>query len=257
MNLAHRFFIFLFMPLRWLLAEPPAGANWTPIPQFTDEFDLKELDLKKWQIGNPEKWLGREPGMFMDHNVTVQNGMLRLQMKAEELVNAPAGYKEFSCASVCSRNRIRYGYFEAKMKIMNSKGSSAFWFYHHAKDLWTELDVFEMCAGGSPEGGKLHTNAVIHYGPGVPNQIADTASFLMPDDPSQNFHVYGFEWDIQFLYWYLDGKLVRKKPNVHWQQTLYLLFDTEIMDPWFGRPEKSTLPSTFEIDYVRAWQKKG
>ena len=58
------------------------------------------------------------------------------------------------------------------------------------------------------------------------------------------------------LRWYVDGKLIRRVENVHWRQTLHLLFDTEIMETWFGLPDKSTLPSVYEIDYVRAWQKR-
>jgi beta-glucanase (GH16 family) len=239
-----------------LQADPPEGAKWTPIPEFTDEFDAKELDLKKWQRGNPT-WRGREPGLFMDHNISLQNGKLLLKMQAETLVNAPAGYHDFSCASVTSRNRIRYGYFEMKAKIMASKGASAFWFFNNTPELWTEIDVFEMCAGGSKEAGKIHTNVHVMHGPGISKELALPESFLMPDDPSQNFHIYGLEWDLSFIRWYLNGKLVRKQENTHWRQTLYLLFDTEVMDPWFGIPDKATLPSVYEIDYIRAWQKRG
>ena len=111
-------------------ADPPPGAKWTPIREFTDEFEGKDLDLQKWQRGNPN-WLGREPGLFVDQNVTVQDGKLQLCIKAENPPNAPKGYHDFTCACLTSRNRVRYGYFEIRTKIMNSKGSSSFRFFNN------------------------------------------------------------------------------------------------------------------------------
>ena len=238
-----------------LQADPPPGIKWIPIREFTDEFEGKDLDLQKWQRGNPN-WLGREPGLFTDQNVTVKDGKLELYLKAENPKDAPKGYSDFTCACVTSRNRVRYGYFEIRAKIMNSKGSSSFWFFNNTPEIWTEIDVFEMCAGGSKESGKIHTGAHVFHAPGVTKEITVPESFLLPAAPEQDFHIYALEWDIENLRWYMDGKLIRRLENTHWRQTLHLLFDTEIMDSWFGRPEKSSLPATYEIDYVRAWQKR-
>ena len=44
--------------------------------------------------------------------------------------------------------------------------------------------------------------------------------------------------------------------NTHWHQPLYLIFDSETMPEWFGMPEDKDLPSTFSVEYVRAWKKK-
>ena len=37
---------------------------------------------------------------------------------------------------------------------------------------------------------------------------------------------------------------------------LYLTFDSETMPEWFGMPKDEDLPSTFSIEYVRAWKRK-
>jgi len=236
-------------------ADPPPGAKWTPIREFTDEFEGKDLDLQKWQRGNPN-WLGREPGLFVDQNVMVQDGKLQLCIKAENPPNAPKGYHDFTCACLTSRNRVRYGYFEIRAKIMNSKGSSSFWFFNNTPEIWTEIDVFEMCAGGSKEAGKIHTGAHVFHAPGVTKEVSVPESFVLPAAPEQDFHLYALEWDVDNLRWYVDGKLIRRVENIHWRQTLHLLFDTEIMETWFGLPDKNALPSVYEIDYVRAWQKR-
>ena len=56
---------------------------------------------------------------------------------------------------------------------------------------------------------------------------------------------------------YVDGVLVRSVENTHWHQPLYLIFDSETMPGWFGMPDDADLPSTFSVEYVRAWKKKG
>ena len=238
-----------------LPADPPSGGNWTAIPEFTDEFEGRELDLKKWQKGNPT-WQGREPGLFVDANIAIKDGKLLLGMQFDQHTKMPAGYHDYTCASVTSRNRVRYGYFEMRAKIMNNKGSSAFWFFHNTPETWTEIDVFEMCAGGSPEAKKLHTNAHVFHAPGVTKEIAQPESFPLSAPPEQDFHLYALEWDVDNLRWYVDGKLVRRLENTQWRQSLHLLFDTEVMEAWFGLPEKATLPATFQIDYLRTWQKR-
>jgi len=52
----------------------------------------------------------------------------------------------------------------------------------------------------------------------------------------------------------VDGQLVHTVQNTHWRQPLYLIFDSETMPEWFGMPEDADLPSTFSIEYVRAWK---
>jgi hypothetical protein len=68
------------------------------------------------------------------------------------------------------------------------------------------------------------------------------------------FHLYGVEWDPEDIKYYVDGVLVRQVQNTHWHQPLYLIFDSETMPDWFGMPEDKDLPSTFSIEYVRAWK---
>ena len=36
----------------------------------------------------------------------------------------------------------------------------------------------------------------------------------------------------------------------------YLTFDSETMPEWFGMPKDEDLPSTFSVEYVRAWKRK-
>ena len=36
----------------------------------------------------------------------------------------------------------------------------------------------------------------------------------------------------------------------------FLIFDSETMPGWFGMPDDTDLPSTFSVEYVRAWKRR-
>ena len=80
--------------------------------------------------------------------------------------------------------------------------------------------------------------------------------FEAPEDLADAYHVYGVEWDEKEIKYYFDGVLLRSGPNTNWRQPLYLNFDTETMPDWFGLPKDEDLPSTYSIEYVRAWKKR-
>ena len=63
-------------------------------------------------------------------------------------------------------------------------------------------------------------------------------------------------WSKDEITYYVDGVPVQRLENTHWHQPLYLIFDSETMPDWFGMPRNSDLPSTFSVEYVRAWNRK-
>ena len=141
---------------------------------------------------------------------------------------------------------------------MNSGGSSSFWFQQDETPGWvTEIDVFEI--GGKAKGfeHKYHMNLHVFR------------------TPTEKKHwAIGGDWDAP---WRLADDLPRLRPrlgqgrtssstwmacwsdrveNTHWHQPLYLIFDSETMPEWFGMPDDKDLPSTFSVEYVRAWKKQ-
>jgi beta-glucanase (GH16 family) len=188
--------------------------------------------------------------------VTVGDGKLRLTMRKDEtpLELKGQGYHDYSSAAVQSTGKVLYGYFEIRAKAMRSAGSSAFWFYDNAPKEWTEIDVFEI--GGRAKGFERKDNITLH----VMKTPADERHWQIGDawiataDLDADFHVYGLEWNAKDLKFYFDGALIRQGPNTHWHQPLTLNFDSETMPDWFGMPHDEDLPSTYAIDYVRAWK---
>jgi beta-glucanase (GH16 family) len=240
------------------IPSPGINGDFTLIPELSDEFEGNALDTLKWHSNNPT-WLGRQPAFFSKNNVSVSDGALHLTMRLEESSRylEERGYHTYSSAAVRSKYKVKYGFFEIKARAMDSHGSSAFWFYHDTPDLWTEIDVFEICGKGE-RGNQYNMNVhvfrtpLVRYPPGEhkSNHGEWSAPFRFADD----FNIFALEWTPFVIRWYVNGKEVRTIENTHWHQPLTLNFDSETMPDWFGLPDPDDLPSTFSIKYVRSWR---
>lgn len=241
---------------RYPLWDQDNRGNWQLFEPMTDRFKGHRLDPMKWSDHYPT-WLGRQPAWFNPENVRVANGLTltaRVQDAPPNL--APQGYHTFSTAAVQSKSEVLYGAFEIRARPMNSSVSSAFWFSSNDHDHATELDVFEI--GGKAKGFERKDHMTVHVWntPEVHDHQGLGGVFLNDKPLADEFHTYGFEWDPQEIKFYFDGVLVRKGPNPYWHYPLVMDFDCETMPDWFGLPDPADLPSTFSIDYVRAWQHK-
>jgi beta-glucanase (GH16 family) len=231
---------------------------WVKYDPMSDEFGTDSLDTDKW-VRNMHWWKGRQPALFKAENVTVENGRLLLTMRKEPVPEEyrKQGYHDYTSAALHSRDQTCYGYFEVKARPMNSGGSSSFWFQQDASPGWaTEIDVFEIGGKASGHENKYHMNLHVFRTPDEKRHWSVGGDWDAPWRLADDFHVYGLEWDAELVRYFVDGVLVRWVRNTHWRQPLYLIFDSETMPNWFGMPDDKDLPSTFQIEYVRAWKKK-
>ena len=249
------------------LSDQKNTGDWKKLEALSDEFNGASLDATKWWDHNP-RWYGRAPSRYLAQNVSQGAGKLGITMSTdktlpvEDLYKNGQLYQDYAAASVVSKTPVRYGYFEIRAKAMNSAGSSAFWFYGGATDkqganYGTEIDVFEI--GGKAPGYEnsygMNAHVTAHPEKGDKNVSAGgtwKAQFHFADD----YHVFGLEWTPDFIKYYVDGVIVRSVKNTFWKTPMVMIFDTEIMTDWLGLPNSTDLPSTFLIDYVRAWKNK-
>ncbi len=240
------------------LSDQQNEGQWVKFEPMSDEFEGRELDRSKWVLGM-YWWKGRQPALFSDTNVTVSDGKLRLTMRKEKLPleAEKQGYKDYTSAALHTKVRTAYGYFDVKAKPMSSAGSSSFWFQQDDNPAWgTEIDVFEI--GGKAKGFENKYNMTLHVfkTPTETKHWQVGGVWLAPWRLADAYHVYGLDWNKDELKFYVDGVVVRSVENTHWHQPLFLIFDSETMGDWMGMPKDEDLPSTFNIEYVRAWKRK-
>ncbi|MCG6186832.1 family 16 glycosylhydrolase [Maribellus maritimus] len=236
---------------------PLSKGEWEYISEWSDEFNGNTLDTTKWYPRNPG-WKGRKPGYFSPANVSVKDGKMILTSKTEDLPDLPEGYHTFTTAAVKSKAFMLYGYYEIRFKPMDSRCSSAFWFYSIEPDLWTEIDVFEICGKHpTPEMEQKYFMTVhVMKHPEVKEKTKSSELWETPSRLANQFWIAGLEWDEKEIKWYLNGELIRVKQNKYWHQPLNMNFDSETFPSWFGLPDPKDPAGHFEVDYVRVWKRK-
>lgn len=272
-------------------SDPSNNDGWILNTEMSDEFDGDSLDKSKWWIlgenGNyRNKWKGRAPGQYASHNVKVENGELVLLSQWEPSFNfanetnngvwyggtttAADGSKPITQSCILSEKFFKYGYMEIRAKIADAPVTSAFWTtgYH------SEIDMVENYGKrpiGNPENTsqalekKYRTN-MINWDPDAPSNHKNwKVEDNMHTRLAENYHVYGFEWDRNYIKTYFNGALVRQvsrtelEANNQWRhdapQEIWL--DSEVFH-WYGLPSANDLanPGEFKVDYVRIWQKQ-
>lgn len=237
---------------------PPAGTNWVPVPELTDEFNGSELDQTKWELGNGN-WKGRPPAYFDPRNVVVADGKLALQLKRVDyasdplLAKLPKEFHTWTSASLHSRFMPLYGFIEIRAKPVMATASSAFWFSHDG----AEIDVFEI--GGSAPAHAFTVHSTVHVFPEPWNNQtphwARGSSWDLDQRPVDAFHIYSLQWDEKRIVMRIDGNEVAAFDNTHWRRPMPVIFDIETMPDWFGLPKDfDTLPASFQIDWIHAWK---
>lgn len=158
-----------------------------------------------------------------------------------------------------------YGYFEARLKLPVGKGTwPAFWMMPKNFTAWPddgEIDIMEE-VGYRPNyvSSSIHCKAYNHS---IGTQ--KTAEKYIATAQSE-FHVYAVEWTQDYIFGYIDGvryfTFTNDKKDIYDSWPFYKPFYLKLNLAWGGNwggaqgVDPTFLPATYEIDYVRVFQKK-
>lgn len=153
-----------------------------------------------------------------------------------------------------------YGYFEIRCKTPAGKGHwPAFWLLpRDPQQRPVEIDALEIL-GHEP--GLVHFGAFRREefdedGDGVIEPVRyGGVAFPSTFNSTEAFHVYGVDWQSDYITWYLDGRKVHQTPTHSSASTpMYMLANLAVGGKMPGFPDLSTpFPARMEIDYIRAW----
>ncbi|HEU5047113.1 MAG TPA: family 16 glycosylhydrolase [Rickettsiales bacterium] len=176
-----------------------AGAQARNINFFTQ---YPQLDTRSWYVsdgwanGNYQscEWQGR--------NITATgNQGLQLTLQNNGVKVRPIG-----CAQVNTTALYGYGIYEARMQTVTGAGlNTAFFTYNGpstGSPVWDEID-FEFL-GKNPQTVQLN-----YFTNGKPQ---DGTVIQLGFDASKSEHIYSFDWEANYIRWYVDGRLVHQTP---------------------------------------------
>ena len=172
---------------------------------------------------------------------------------------------EVISARINTRELWQYGYFEARLKLPKGKGTwPAFWMMPANGNNWPhcgEIDIMEE-VGVNPN----YTSSSIHctaYNHTIGTQ--KTAERYTPG-AEEEFHVYALEWTADYIRTYVDGQQVfyfandGKGDENTWpfNKPFHPILNLAWGGDWGGwnGVNPDALPATYQIDYVRVFQKK-
>lgn len=239
--------------------------------KWQEEFNETNSDNGKPILPNTEKWwyenfakgtvnneLQTYVGGFSgtDTVAYISDGTLKIVAKKQG--------NDVISARINTKESWMYGYFEARLKLPSGKGTwPAFWMMPQNFVSWPrdgEIDIMEY-VGYQPNvvHATVHTEAYNHM---IGTQKGTSTTIK---NAETEFHVYAVEWTKDEIVGYVDGEAYFTFKNdgkgdiKTWpfNKAFYLKLNLAWGGDWGGAQgiDPSALPATYEIDYVRVYQK--
>ncbi len=243
----------------------PAGYQLVWRDEFNDP-SLTMPDTKEWWYETAEPgWVNNELQTYVAGRTgdivtaDVSGGTLKIRA-------IKSGNRVYS-ARVNTRKHWTYGYFEASLKLPKGKGTwPAFWMMPSVWSGWPdggEIDIMEHVGCVPTEvSSSIHCKSYYHA-IGTQKTAARKVAGVMDE-----FHTYALEWTPEYIKTYVDGKqLFYYNPDDYSQGRnantwpFNKPFELKLNLAWGGDwggmygVDESCLPATYEIDYVRVFQK--
>jgi len=261
-------------------AAPDAGGadtgGWHLV--WSDEFDVDGApDPSSWGF---ERGFVRNEELqwYQPDNARVQGGMLIIEGRKQQVANPSymAGstdwkrsrqFADYTSSSLTTsgKREFQYGRFEMRARIDTRTGSwPAFWTLGAATS-WPqsgEVDIMEFY-NSTVLANVCMPAAATGYTCNWQSKTQSLSS--LGSGWSDQFHVWAMEWDAQRIDLYLDDKLVNhydltKPPpagvtNPFTTKKMYILVNLALGANGGTPPANTTFPYTYEVDYVRVYQR--
>lgn len=239
---------------------------------FADEFNGSLLpggktplpDATRWSYETGSSGWGNHelqnyvPGFRgTDTCAVISDGTLKIRA-------LPAG-REVLSIRMNSKESWQYGYFEARLRMPSGRGTwPAFWMLPKDFKSWPldgEIDIMEY-VGYDPNmvHCTIHTDAYNH------SIGTQKGTSIRIERAEQDFHIYAVEWTAETIRGLVDGKEYFRfendgkgdKRTWPFDAPFYLKLNLAWGGDWGGQQgvDTSKLPATYEVDYVRVYQKK-
>jgi beta-glucanase (GH16 family) len=233
------------------------AAKWRMI--WHDEFDGTQLDETKWSY----RQLGpRESSMISKDCISLDgHGLLHVQVKQKD------GVLQNGMIGTQGKFDTKFGIIAGRIKFPEHQGQhGSLWMQpaHREKDTddaartGAEVDIVEWFGAYRKDTG---TASNVYWGGADPKknrrgQFADVTRILKPGElTSDDFHVFSVEWSPEGYIFRMDGHETLRITDGVSHQPQYLILSLLTADWEANRLDRSKLPDSMDVDWVRVWQK--
>ncbi|MBQ6267845.1 MAG: glycoside hydrolase family 16 protein [Clostridia bacterium] len=241
---------------------------------WSDEFDGDCLDTAKWRGHyTAAEATVRRGSYWSTEMAAVKDGMLHIQTQyLPEGLNGNGKPGWYTCGiDTNGLYEQTFGYFEVRCILPKGCGMwSAFWMLSNTMgqvgnggEDGAEIDIFESPFYGERFSRRVSSNIHIDgYGADLKSSHV-CESYLLLNDPYENFNTYGLEWNETEYIFYVNGvEMGRSSFGGTAKVPEYLILSVEVGgenavpgDSWAGKAlAQDDAPTDFVIDYVRAYQ---
>jgi endo-1,3-1,4-beta-glycanase ExoK len=181
----------LFAAAVAVAASVASAANVPPIERFA------RLDSARWIVS--DGWSNGDWQVNDWRRSQISTGSSGMIVALDK---NPAAKNGYSSGEIQSRNTYQYGYFETRMRAAPGSGMVSGFFTYIGPPQghpWNEVDVEILGKNTRAVSFTYHTGKDQHA------TVVD-----LPFDSAAESHAYGFDWQPQYIRWYVDGKLVHE-----------------------------------------------
>jgi beta-glucanase (GH16 family) len=218
---------------------------------WSDEFTGQQLDESKWSyVLGPRR-----------DAINVKE-MVRLDGRGNLVIKVSTDPSRIFAGMIQTDPHFlkRYGYFECRAKLTRAKGCwPAFWLLSNGNQTGStpatggvEIDIFEYFP-------HLHQDKIshnLHWG-GYEKTHQELGLFFVPFLPTlDGFHTFGLEWTDSNYVAYVDGKETARLSDHISKVPQFMILSMECDASFAGPLDRSSLPDSLVVDYVRVYQRK-
>lgn len=243
---------------------------------FSEEFNGDGLDRSKWKTALP--WgpndiingerqyfvniFGANPPPVDPFVMTGSTLQITGTVTPPELLDQ-ANQQPFMSGVITTSDyfKMTYGYIEMSAKVTGGEGflSTFYMFNQDYEKNKPEIDIIEFI-GSRPD----KAYQTYHYfdsnrarWSSGERHSSPTMETVTTTDLTAGFHNYSVLWEPGLVVWYIDGVEVRRLTGIRVSdEPMNIIAQLVVGSEWIGEPDAASLPKTFEIDYIRAWQKQ-
>lgn len=247
-----------------VLSQLPPGIDAAEASQWKlvwrDEFDGIALDESKWSY----RYLGPREGSIISKDcITVENGVLRVWVREKDgmLHNGMIGtQKKFEPRYGIIAGRIRFPRMQGQHGSIWMQPANGEKIPDNPARSGVEIDIIEWF--GERWDASTASNL---YWPGMKdgkldmkaNHAGGTKDFkILPKGelPSDDFHVYSVEWSPKGYIFRMDGHETYRISEGVSQISQYLILSLFSAAWEAPRLDRTKLPNSMDVDWVRVWQ---